>query len=559
MKILLLKPASPSRPALSTAEKRPPLGLGYLIATRRAAGDTVTLVDEYVEPGTFDPHALVRGRVDLLGLYLDTITFPEALRAIWAADSLRRRGLWGGRIVAGGPHTTVCADTIPDAVDHVVQGEGEIALAHIAEGRDVPRLYRGPKVTDLDALPRLPWDEFVRRPYDFRAEWFDGGPVFTLNTSRGCPFPCTFCSVGSIWGKKYTTQSAGRMVDDIEFLMRTYGARGIYFREDNFTLSLRRTVAFCELLLSRGIEIQWACETRVDSIDDPEIVRLMARAGCKGYFIGVESGNARVLASLQKGIRIDQTERVFLYANRHGIRTSASLILGVPGETDEERVDSIAFAYAIRPTVKWINKFIGIPTSRSYEQAIETGVSYTDPYGVIYPADHNRIVDSFFAGKPSLKVPEGEDGRPPPLRDTAIVYRGRTIDFASDVPARRQIAGLPREDRAKLACLALHLGTLSLHHRTAAVARRYFCAAWWCDPASPAPWLHLAASLLPLRLARPVVRRLGAHGLTWGTWFERRDRAPMPVDAGQRVRRRMASIQREVDEKRTDRVAAPAA
>jgi radical SAM superfamily enzyme YgiQ (UPF0313 family) len=84
-------------------------------------------------------------------------------------------------------------------VDYVVQGEGEQAILDIVEGRVTERVVKCRRIRNLDDLPMPAWDYFVNLPYNWGGDWFPDKPVFTMNTSRGCPFQCTFCSVGSIW------------------------------------------------------------------------------------------------------------------------------------------------------------------------------------------------------------------------------------------------------------------------------------------------------------------------------------------------------------------------
>ena len=102
-------------------------------------------------------------------------------------------------------------------------------------------------------------------------------------------------------GKTYRYMSAERVVQDIEFMIKHHGARGIYFREDHFTLNKQRTIDFCESLLKKNIEIDWFCETRVDQLDDFEYQKLMKDAGCRVFYIGVESGSPRMLEFYKKG------------------------------------------------------------------------------------------------------------------------------------------------------------------------------------------------------------------------------------------------------------------
>ena len=216
-------------------------------------------------------------------------------------------------------------------MDFVVQGEGEQAILDIVEGRAQERVLRCRRLDNLDDLPMPAWDYFIHQPYNWGGDWFPGTPVFTMNTSRGCPFHCTFCSVGSIWGRKYNCFSAEHIVADTDYLMQHYGARGIYFREDNFTINRERTEKFRHLLLDRGIKIAWACETRVDTLDR-DLVDLMHRAGLVTLYYGVESGSQEVLNRLQKKITLDQTRATFGWCREFGVKTPPASLWGCLGK-----------------------------------------------------------------------------------------------------------------------------------------------------------------------------------------------------------------------------------
>jgi len=124
--------------------------------------------------------------------------------------------LWNGKIIVGGLHTPVGLDTIPDFVDHIVIGEGEISLLKLIEGSIQERIIHGEKVEDMDSLPFPALEEL--RGYDWKAPFAisDTYPCYIMNTSRGCPFNRTFCTVKAIWGKTYRCMSAERVVFDIE-------------------------------------------------------------------------------------------------------------------------------------------------------------------------------------------------------------------------------------------------------------------------------------------------------------------------------------------------------
>jgi len=134
--ILLTTSAAPSQSPFSTTEKRPPIGIGFLISVLRNAGHNVFFIDNYLQPSNFlETDYLQKNAVDHVGIYANTICYRDTLRMLYKLEYLRRTGKWKGKIIVGGPHTTVVLDTIPDFVDHVVQGEGEQAILDIVEGR----------------------------------------------------------------------------------------------------------------------------------------------------------------------------------------------------------------------------------------------------------------------------------------------------------------------------------------------------------------------------------------------------------------------------------------
>lgn len=396
-KVLLATSAAPAEAPFSTGEKRPPMGIGFLISVLRDAGHEVFFIDNYLQPSDFlETDYLRKNEIDYVGIYINTICFRDGLRMIKALDTLRKQGRWAGKIIVGGPHTTVAPETIPDCVDFVVQGEGEKAIVDIVEGRVKERIVRYPRIENLDELPQPAWDCFVGQPYNWRMRFIEDAPVFTMNTSRGCPFKCQFCSVGSVWGKKYTYFSAERIVDEIEMLIDNYGARGIYFREDNFTLNKERLEKFCSLIIERGINISWVCESRVSNLDR-DTIALMAGAGLKGFYFGVESGSQRMLDLMEKGITVEQIRNVFRWCRELNVKTAASLIVGVPGETGKDLAQTQKLIDEIRPDTTWANVFVGIPDSKLYKATIDNRLyEYIDDRGLVYLQGHDKRVTHYY-------------------------------------------------------------------------------------------------------------------------------------------------------------------
>lgn len=403
MKILFMTSAAPDKAGFSTAEKRPPLGVGYLMAALKKCGHTVFFSDEYLKPSKLLVSDFVENNgIDYVGIYSNTICYESTLNLLEILNGKRKEGKWSGKIVVGGPHTSVGMDDFPDYVDHIVIGEGEITLPKILDGEIKDRVVYGEKVLDLDDLPRPAWEHFIHLPYDWTLKWFPQSvPVFTMNTSRGCPFNCSFCSVKAIWGKTFRHMSAERVVEDIEHMVQYYGARAIYFREDHFTLNKKRVFDFCNLLIKKGIEIDWFCESRVDNLQNPEIINLMAKAGCKALYIGVESGSPRMLEFYKKGETVEQFITAFDLIRKAQIKTYASFVVGFPTETKEDIILTDKLIERIEPDYVGKNVYLGIPGSELYDYVKKNNLyEYIDDRKILYPKNFKKNCRKYYGFNP---------------------------------------------------------------------------------------------------------------------------------------------------------------
>ncbi|MDR1125618.1 MAG: glycosyltransferase [Deltaproteobacteria bacterium] len=437
MNVLMLTSPAPARAGFSTSEKRPPLGVGTLIAILERAGHTVQFDDQYLAPWPiFDsPAFLAKHKIEVVGIYCNTICLQGTLSLVRKLQYLREHGLWKGRIAVGGPHTSYGAESLPEYIDHICIGEGDITFPEMINGQEKRRIAVGKKVEDLDSLPMPAWRHFIYRGYNWSSPWDEGYPMYTMNTSRGCPFSCTFCSVKGVWGRTYRFMSAERVMEDVEVMRRYYGMQAAYFREDHFTLDRQRTLGFCEGLLRRGMVFPWLCESRADSIDSPEVIELMAKAGCKALYIGVESGSQRMLDLLKKHEQVEQFERVIKKARACGIRTYASMIYGVPGETEEDVARTEAFLARANPHYVGRNIFAGLPGSELYDELRATGrYDYEDENGLLYPEGYEERARRAY-GHEYFAVVSKALGTPAPATPNQVMRAAKTPEVSVIMPA----------------------------------------------------------------------------------------------------------------------------
>jgi radical SAM superfamily enzyme YgiQ (UPF0313 family) len=331
-------------------EKRPPHGIGFLYSILKRAGADIEIFDRYC--GNYNWPVDNFKSFDFVGIYCASVCRNDFLSVIDKVDN--------ESIAVGGPHASLFEEDFSDKVKYIVKGEAEKIILDLVCGNLKEKVIKTDRLEneELDKLPRFPFDIFIERKdlyvWDFP---FDKliSPVFTLNTSRSCPFDCSFCSTRKIWGRKYTYMSPERVYEDILYCI-SLGAKGIYFREDNFTVVNKRVESLCNMLLENNISIKWACETRVDTIDE-RLVKLMAESGCIGLYIGVEHLSQRMLDIFNKRVTVEQIIKCFEWAHKYKISTAASLIRNHPEETIVDRELLADRLSIIRPTMYWANEF----------------------------------------------------------------------------------------------------------------------------------------------------------------------------------------------------------
>lgn len=367
----------------------PPLDLAVMAATLREAGDEVDLID--ADPLRLDD-AAVQARLD--GRSWD------ALIASVSLPSLDGDATFLAELRRCHPAAKVFAKTlIRDArtlelllrksgVHAVIHGEPELTIGEVIRGRTrsgtawlepdpsggEPRFCfdKGEPIADLNQLP-LPARDLL--PNDRYVYPLLGTRVATLQTSRGCPYPCGyFCPYPLVEGVKWRSQSPERIAAELKQVVETFGITKIYFRDATFTLNQERIVRLCHLIRQAGWKLEWVCETRVDCLSD-SLLSAMRVAGCVGILIGVETGDEGVmhLREGKKGLTVSKLARVRETARRLGIRLHFLLIVGLPQETRESIVATYDLIQRYQPDTVGVTIITPYPGTPLYEEAVRNG------------------------------------------------------------------------------------------------------------------------------------------------------------------------------------------
>jgi len=202
-------------------------------------------------------------------------------------------------------------------------------------------------------------------------------PFATILTSVGCPFDCSFCVIGGAtifrgYGPKWQAKSPEKTLKEIEYLIDNFKIKSLYFFDETFTIDKNRVKKICEMIIEKKIKIEWACNSRVDTIDE-ELMKLMKKAGCWKICFGVESGSQKILDHISKKTILEDTKKIFKLAKKFGICATASTMIGLPGETKKTLDETLKFIKSLKPYRAQIVITIPYPGTRLYDEVKQKG------------------------------------------------------------------------------------------------------------------------------------------------------------------------------------------
>ena len=371
-----------------------PLGLGQVAAALRQAGHPVTFLDLL---GAGDIPAAVRAAVETcrpeaIGISIRNIDDQNAQNPRFLLEQAREvvtacRARSAAPVVLGGAGYSIFPRAALDylGADYGIRGDGETAfpalLEHLRAGLDpldilgVHVAGRGggggrAQAADLDRLPL--WDPAL----DSYAR--QGGEIWVpVQTRRGCPNDCSYCSTARIQGRGLRCRPALQVLDTIAALAAR-GFRRLWFVDNNFNVPETEAVELCAGLLALGAGLAWRCIIYPRNVGE-DLVRAMAAAGCVEASVGFESGCGTVLRGMNKHFTPDEVRRTLDLLARHRIRRIGFLLLGGPDETRETVEQSIAFARSL--DLDGLKVTVGIriyPDTPLARRAVEDGLAAPD-------------------------------------------------------------------------------------------------------------------------------------------------------------------------------------
>jgi len=306
---------------------------------------------------------IIEQDIDILGFNTRCDTYPIVLNIARRCKELNP----DSTIILGGPQSTFTdLETLREFpfIDIIVRGEGERTLLDLMRllNRDKGRNLRDvtgityrendrimqnkPRelIKDLNSLPMPAYHlvaDYFPTPDELKYGW-----VY-ISIGRGCPYNCTYCSTGKMWQRCYRLRTPQNILREIKFLKKRYGIKRFYLGHDNFLTKKEDIEKICSLLLQSKIDIKWTCSSRIDSID-PDVLKIMSKAGCQRIFFGIESGSPKIQKVIQKNINVSVIPDRLKECEKYNIAAVLSFIIGFPEEKTEDLNATLEWALRAR-------------------------------------------------------------------------------------------------------------------------------------------------------------------------------------------------------------------
>jgi len=405
-KILLINPPVYSTKGVVDITPYPPLGLAYLSAALRNAGFETEILDCFLEgkdiisSWEFFEMKMLFDDVLKIGLTSESIVekieeYKPDIIAITHMFSRQRNiveellltiKMLFPRIITiiGGAHVTATKDSYDKTVNYIVIGEGERAIIEIASGkhgRYNQDIVQCDLIEDLNSIAYPDWGTANLEKY-FGSKMSHGYRKYErfvpVQTSRGCPANCIFCTAHKTWGKKYRMRSPLNVIKELEYLKEEYDIEEIMFEDDNLTLNSKRAL----IIFNDMIKLDLAWDTpngiAVWTLSE-KLIDKMVESGCYNINFAFESGSQRVLDEvIKKPVKLKRAKELVRYAKSTGIGVGLFLVVGVPGETKKEIFQTLKLAEELKIYFPHISIATAYPGSELYDQCIEAGILRED-------------------------------------------------------------------------------------------------------------------------------------------------------------------------------------
>lgn len=370
----------------------PPLGMLYVSAWLEKHGYENEVFDTTFSSFAQLTQSISETNPDVLAVYTNLMTKINVLRIIRFVRS--QGNLKHTKIVLGGPEVRNHKDNfLAYGADYLVLGEGEQTMLELVQAlerkADVDKIpgiaYQSMDgqcvqtaervlMRDLDELPLPNRTKINLQQYFDAWKTKHDTSAISINTMRGCPYTCKWCS-RAVYGLSYRRRSPEHVVDEIEWIQQHYEVDSIWFVDDVFTVSHKWLRAFNEELKNRDVHMPYECITRADRMNE-EVVELLKESGCFRVWIGAESGSQKVIDLMDRRVDVNQVRSMIQLAQSKGIQAGTFIMVGYPGETEEDIEETVTHLKESDPDLFTITVAYPIKGTELYAEVEERFVEH---------------------------------------------------------------------------------------------------------------------------------------------------------------------------------------
>ena len=372
-----------------------PLGVAYISSAIKEKGHRVKVIDLCFAS---EPEQTIKKEIqdfnpDLIGISIRNIDNLTFNRSVFYLPGIKEvvdtiKAATDVPMVAGGSGFSLFPESILRllGIEYGIIGEGEVSFQHLLDA-----LAGNCNIEDIAGICFIRDGELLSNPqnhsgFAFHADrtvldnylYYDRGGMANIQSKRGCPFNCSYCTYPLIDGRSLRLRPPEEVVEEMERIKKDYDIGHIFFVDDIFNVPRDHAVGICEELIRKGIDIKWYCFATPYGMDY-ELASLMKRAKCQGVEFGSDSGSDEILKSLRKNFTSEEIMKASTACKKAGLPDAHYLLLGAPDEDINSLTETVKLFDSINPRAVIVMTGIRVyPDTYLRKRAEEEGIHGDD-------------------------------------------------------------------------------------------------------------------------------------------------------------------------------------
>lgn len=343
----------------------PPLGLLYISAYLKEQNLENKVFDSTFSSPEEQLLFIERNKPKIVAIYTNLMTKINVVKLV---KTLKNESKYGfPTLILGGPDITYnCENYLGTGADFLIIGEGEETMFELSsallsksdfkniqgiaylQNNQVVKTDERVKMKDLANLPIPNREAIAMQPYLNTWKTHHGKSSMTISTQRGCPYTCKWCST-AVYGLSYRRRPAQQVVNEIKLLQDNYQPDALWFVDDVFTVSHKWIAEFHAEMLKNKLNIPFEIITRAERLNE-EILQKLKEIGCFRIWIGAESGSQKIIDAMDRRVDVETVKEMIQMTNALGMESGTFIMLGYPGETEDDIKKTITYLKEANPT-----------------------------------------------------------------------------------------------------------------------------------------------------------------------------------------------------------------